>query len=76
MTDKTVDLRSDEAKLEATINELLARVTVLEDGQDELQTKQTIIIDGYKFAAAQTRSLFGMGILAQISSEIYSKLTK
>lgn len=54
--------------LNSVINELMARITVLED-------QQTVIVDGYEWIANETRQLFGMNHLARVFDAIYIKLT-
>ena len=52
-----------------TINELLARVKVLED-------KQNTVMESFEFAANELRPMFGMMHLALVFDAIHDRLTK
>ena len=57
------------SKKDDQINELMARVTVLEDKMDN-------VVRGYSFVADELRNLFGFGHIALVFDAISAKFCK
>lgn len=62
--------------MDATLRNMEARVSVLEAAQKELDEKQALFVESYKFSADALRNIFGMASLVAVLDGIYTRLSK